>query len=269
MWKKRKNKQVFIISTGRTGTKFFPTYFNKNAPLFGHHFYHETKPDIADFCFNYEINKYSKQEAKNIFLEKRLKLISKPRKVYLESNGNLGFIFPLIRELFKDSYFILVIRDPITFTHSVANRVLKTDAGEVQKYANDKYWLLKSDMFPNDQYYGKWNEFDMYEKIAWTWNMRNSTYLNYVENDKNSLVVRFEDIFLEPDKPGIDQINEFLKSTVKTRLKIKKTDSLFNQKVNTNKKQIDTTFGPEYIKNSKYFKELVGDLAERFNYPLP
>ena len=268
---KRNNdcKKIFLISTGRTGTKFFATYFNQHKPFWGYHIYHEPQPNMEGFCFDYHKKIYTEEKAEEIFLENRDTLIKNAKQLYFESNGNFGFLFPLLRNLYKDSYFILIIRDPITYTRSVANRVLKTDSGNIQKYSIDKYWLLKSNMLPKDKYYGKWSEFDMYEKTAWTWRFRNSTYLNYVENDEKSMVVRFEDVFLDPNKPGIDQMNDFLKNTVKTRLKIKKADPLFNKKVNTNARQIDTAFGSEYIKNSKYYKELVSDLTEKFGYTLP
>ncbi|MFW6275182.1 MAG: hypothetical protein ACOC2M_00950, partial [bacterium] len=80
-----KNKKIFVISTGRTGTRFFVDYFNRKKLLWGCKFYHEPKPKIDQFCYDYYINNYSFKKSKPIFTEYRQEIIMTAKGLYLES----------------------------------------------------------------------------------------------------------------------------------------------------------------------------------------
>ena len=207
---------VLVVSTGRTGTKFFKTIFqilDANAIV-----EHEPNPDLLDlsilkvreertskFVKNYIINKrggllLNRKNLKQVLLGKNV--------TFVESNNA---IFPLIYEysqVFKKCDIIYVTRDPKSYIISAYNKDPLND-GRVTFYSkfDHRRRLTAIDYGETDQ--NTWEEFHRYEKIAWYWNKCNLTLYNMHQSTFfNSLMIKFEELFLEDHENQIRNWNQ-------------------------------------------------------------
>ena len=175
-----RNKQFFfILSAGRSGTKFLanllnlcPTAFVAHEPVrndvksYRQAFYNENK------SYKY-INHFRKKE---IYYRIRKKKI----KIYGEVNGVLNRHYKALEKSFSNSNtkFFHLVRDGRDVVRSIMSR---------KSFADDGYKGAYTGITPKngDPYKNKWIKMSKFEKICWYWNTENKYLDKNISNRLN------------------------------------------------------------------------------------
>ncbi len=212
----------FIVSTGRTGTRYLAELFN---PLEGITALHEPDPDFLKLGIG-----FSEEAIEHFIARKRIidgrRLILKGlydngSTVYIESNNRLFSLIPVLVDIFPKCRIVHIIRDGRDIVRSGMSRFWYRE--------DDLFPRLKATDFPGDPYCDGWDELDRFEKICWWWPKKDGIIHDGVEKYKNNcMTVKFEDIFdYENNNPGLKKIVNFfeLDSNIKlNRPKEKKSN---------------------------------------------
>ena len=217
---------VFIISAGRTGTKYFGTILQETIDdSFSVH-----EPDVLSGV-NERLLKQIKQFgfynmvpgrilgktgirtlserflSGDISNERLLNSVIDHRKNYYESIANPIIIesyygwygcIPAIQKLFKNYRVIVVARDPRDWVTSNVNWK--------QWYGNDD-WVSKLKagrinpaMVGDKAYAMKWDKFTRFQKLCWAYSFVYNTMIDQVEQDENIQLFNYEDLFIGPER---------------------------------------------------------------------
>ncbi len=181
---------VFILSTGRAGSKFIIKLLEHSPNATA---YHEPRPTLEYFS-NYAYHHQVDEETLTRMIEAArmesiLEVFIKDR-IYVESNQCLTFFAPVIARLFKESKFIHLIRHPGDFVRSGVRKGW---------HKNDSIWESGRVRIDNKQ---RWAEMDQVERLSWVWQATNS----FIEKVKKQLpphrfiTIRFEDLTRDTKK---------------------------------------------------------------------
>ncbi len=221
-------KTVFIVSTGRTGTKFFAEFFN----LFPHILaLHEPKPDFLKVAVKYAQNKIDFNKAVKI-IERNRRIFYKDIKrqncnIYIESNNRFFSLLKPLKKAFPEAKIIYIVRDGRNYVSSGMSR---------QWYKpQDKQTRLRADMFYDDKFYNKWKKMSRLEKIAWRWQKKDSFIYNDFKDIDDAIKIKFEEIFNTQKKDGIYKINRFI--GIDDEITKKYLNLFGDKKININKKK--------------------------------
>jgi hypothetical protein len=182
---------VFVLSTGRVGTKFLTVLLGRSHNIRS---YHESVPRMELFCNDIYYGRSDLEKLSMVFNAARYDLILNAyisNKIYFESNHALTFFAYAIQKIYKKAKFIHIIRNPETFVRSALikdwyERKGIWDAGRVKV---------------KDQ--NIWNGMDQIEKISWLWNTTNQ-FIEEFKNDNlgknNIFTIKLEELFCDLDK---------------------------------------------------------------------
>jgi len=247
--------KYFIISTGRTGTKFFAKFLNQFGNVYATH---EPSPDFLGLAIDYVRGEVSKKEViKRIEQDRRALCKDIKRKqanVYVESNNRLFSLIDPLRDVFNDYKIIHIIRDGRDYVRSGMSREWYTK--------KDKYPRLKATYFSNDLYYDKWDTMSRFEKICWRWQKKDGFILDSIKDDPNSITVKFEDIFKDDDYKGIYQIAEYIGLPKSETDKM--IDKMMNRKVNSTSKHIIDKWSSWSQDMVESFEEIAGEHMKKY-----
>lgn len=289
---------VFVISAGRTGTKFFgdkmaqmiPDSFSVHEPdsitsfdrktikqvrQFG--LYHLTlgkvlgKTGIRNISQNYLAGKIKHDELLHVIAQHKKKCYSSiENEIITESNYGWYGAIPGIQNLFANYKIIYVVRSPKSWLNS--NLSWRVMYGK-------RDWINNSWAFPakrldprmiNDTRYEKeWGNFSNFQKLCWTWKTINEIILNDVENDPNAITVKFEDLFVSNEK--YETLRGILNFA--TNFKGKKFPFVIPEKILEAKVHQSTSpISPEKNKWSDEMKDdlltICGDLMQKLEYKI-
>lgn len=254
-------KARFIISTGRTGTKFLAKLFNQLSPnIFA---CHEPTPDFRKLGIDYAIGKISFEKAKKKFKIGRQAILSKLLKdgkyIYIEANCNLFSLIPIIKDIFPDYRIVHIVRDGRDYVRSAMSRSLFR--------ADDKLKRLKASYFPDDPYCKKWDKMTRFEKICWHWVKMDSIIYEATRGDKNCLTLKFEDVFdAQNQYPGMKKLIEFFDLDMDVDFKY--ILSLMKKKVNKTEKYLIPDWKNWDPEKRKQFLEIAGNHMKIYGYDI-
>ncbi|MFW6046514.1 MAG: hypothetical protein ACOCP4_01840 [Candidatus Woesearchaeota archaeon] len=259
---------VLILSTGRTGTKFMASYFNNYIKNF--YAAHEPFPKIDLLASRYFTSKIStdsvkkKIEWRRQFIQREL--YKTQQENYLESNPAFWSLIPIMREILPNIKIIHIIRDGRTWLRSAYSRKIDSK-GKYKKNRHGIIWRFTADEIPTDEYYGKWSEMDIIEKLAWIWKTKNETILNDIEDDPKAITIKFEEVFSkENNYKGITDIINFINHDWTVEPTISDCSEPLKNKEN---KSPQFTL-PKYQKlnntQQKSFETIAGNLMEKMSY---
>ena len=239
--------KVFIVSAGRTGTKFFAVILPSIIPdCYATHEPDNIKIERPHLIRN--IIKQVKEQGgiRNLILLKALGLtgarnLSLRRlnnqldgqstinqfkaerqwvekiccTIYVESNQQLfGFSEDLL--MLPNTKIIYVVRNPF---------------GWIQSWMNlNQSWYGKRDLLATINFLGfkrispknigiadvPWREFSQCTKLAWLWNYLNNIFFEISSHHKNAWLFKFEDIFIQKNDEAIRKFLNLLASDKKT-----------------------------------------------------
>ncbi|HMB01014.1 MAG TPA: sulfotransferase [Spirochaetota bacterium] len=195
-------KSVFVISTGRTGTKFLARFFNCFNKVYA---VHEPRPDFLKTAVKTAVNPVAPDKLAahiSYFRSALLRDVRRRQKnIYLECNNRLFSLIPSIRKIFPHSKIIHIIRDGRDYVRSGMARKWYTAA--------DRDPRLKAACFPDDPYCRLWDTMSKFEKICWRWQKKDSFIYNSLRDISDAILVKFEDIFTKP-YTGLYRICRFI-----------------------------------------------------------
>jgi hypothetical protein len=206
-------KVLLIVSTGRTGTKFFGHFFEK--VFASANCYHEPKPDISSIGPDFIARRLSASQAINEVLAKRKSFLQKNyddgKSFYVESNGAYSFLLPVVKEIFPNVAVVHIVREPFDWIKSAFSRPVEKSGKVIPKYSIDANWKVTSQDVPGRSFSVEWDSASLKERLAWMWTIKNDLILENKNKVDHFLSVRFEDIFdVQRGAPGLSQIMHFL-----------------------------------------------------------
>jgi hypothetical protein len=251
-----------IVSTGRTGTKFFYSIVNQIVGCLAKH---EPKPigNVEGVRFlkgELTIGELEKFLLKGRHVEYKV-LQSNSLKNYFESNGGLTFYVNMLHRIFPKLRIVHIIRDPRDFVCSGCSRVDST--GNIV-YMKEENWLIKSNELPKDKYFSEWNGMEMPERFMWIWNLKNEYILNAASQLNHIKTFRFEDL-MHKNSSKFEMLNFLMFDRYNSEL-----DEALNNHQKQELNSTKTFLFPEYENWSNELKiklELhCGGLMKKFNY---
>ncbi len=291
------NKNViFISSTGRTGTQFLakvmsmmidnctsfhepgtpwltkPKKLIRQIRRYG--LYHMTVGQVKPTHSIYKLSadRVSKRvvnrEAKEYIKRMRKDLIANVNEeIYLESSGHLYGVLDLLDDIFSNSKFVFIIRDPRRWIKSALNTLEYTIYGPM-----DPSFLklsIKASDFAKDSYFNKWDKMSKFEKYCWYYNKLNSYVFNKMEGRDNFKVYRHEDLFHKDrrDEFFVDMLSFVSKFPDDFNRNYEYKRELMDKKVHSNAKKEKISDWQEWSSHlAKKLDEHCGEWMERFNY---
>lgn len=251
------NDPIFLLSTGRTGTKFFSEFFDAYARNVAS--YHTTRNTRF---INIVSNLYARRlipalMAGSIWKALKYKSIKSHPSRYVENNPFYYSLSGIISSYFPDAKFIYIVRSPKTY---VLSHIKKERQNIRSKIANCliPFWQPLSYI---EHLKGLFDDFyqrvDFYSRI---WNYKNAILLKEAEKKKNILILRFEDIF---DKENGPTVLNHLVGWLGMQLRRPVEGDSILQKVNPSKPD-------ESRKWDRHCDEIIrtncGELITRFHY---
>jgi len=193
-----KHSPIFVLSTGRTGTKFLTNLLNESNNIQA---YHEPRPGLQYFC-NYAFHNQNQSETlTKMFDGARNELILETyikNKKYVETNQCMTFFAPYISKLFEKSKFVHLVRHPGDFVRSGIRKGW---------YKNDSLWE-EGRIKASDK--DKWEQFDVISKLAWDWYATNQFIEDLKNNisNKRFLTIKSENMFSKVNE--VSQLLDFI-----------------------------------------------------------
>jgi len=175
---------VFILSTGRSGSKFTASLLDQADIL---NACHEPRPTLQYFP-NYAYHHQHEEELlSQLILAARLESVLEVYirgKIYGESNQCLTFFAPVLAKLFKKSKFVHLLRHPGDFTRSALRKGW---------HKNDSIWE-EGRVKPKESF--SWQEMDQLEKLAWLWQTTNAFIEQFTGNiaPQRVFTIKMEDL---------------------------------------------------------------------------
>jgi len=249
-------KQIFLVSTGRTGTKFFSKFF---ADYFDNvSSYHTTKnSEFLNIVSNlYQLKIIKRNKARKAWQLLKNNFVSSHDGTYIECNPYYYGILDIISEFYKDLSIIHIIRSPKSY---VISHVKKEKQNIKSRIANKliPYWqpvLLREQIkgISGDFY----QRVDFYSQV---WNFKNKV-ISRSGTELPLLTFKFEDIF-ESDK-GEDVLCRLLKE-----FNLEPTTDINKELL---KRKINSTRSSKKIQWDNKCDEIVnkncGNIMKRFGY---
>jgi len=254
---------VFVLSTGRSGSKFIHHILSQAESIVS---YHEASPTLMYFSNYAYHSQYLSEQLQAMFQAARMELLLDAynnSRTYVESNHCLTFFAPSIVTLYPNTRFVHLIRHPGDFIRSAMMKGW---------HSNDSIWESGRVRLKDNEL---WNRLSQPEKLAWVWRLTNEFVLTFSRNSgvDKFLTVKFEDITNE-----VSVLKHFF-SFVDASLSFEKEKLEEMLKTPINKHRIGLN-EPSNIKKLKYYpsheewpaevrhlvKNITGDISSIFGY---
>jgi hypothetical protein len=152
---------VFVLSTGRTGSKFIVELLSLSPAVSA---FHEPRPTLQYFS-NFAFHHQNEVQTLNKMIDAaRMEMILEiyiNGKIFVESNQCLTFFAVALAGLFKSAKFVHLIRHPGNFVSSAARKGW---------YKNNSIWESGRVKLANER---RWGDMDQVERLGWLWNFTN------------------------------------------------------------------------------------------------
>lgn len=163
---------VWVLSTGRTGTHTLAELLNLSPLLDARH---EPAPELFAFSYDFYSGVIDRAQALQSLTYLRDELVFRSFRdgfIYVETNNRLAYLVDLLLELYPQSRFIFIHRNPYHFIRSGMRRAY------YQGHLRDSARITPNQ---TDDYAARWDSLTNIEKIAWNWVTINEFCLNFIE----------------------------------------------------------------------------------------
>ncbi len=256
----------FIVSTGRTGTKFFEKFFNKNFSRIEAR--HEPFPDLHRLSVSKFRDRMDLQQSSRQFILERAEILAnvkqKDNEVYIESSLYLASLIPEIEDIFGDYKILHVVRDPRTFVVSAYNKRAMEKGSYLFHGDDDVRRRLNSNDFPEDPYFGKWEKMSRFERICWHWVKFNSLISSSIRNHEHYKMMKFEGIFYDDKNKSLGDVSKFFEID-KYQMSDQFDDSI-SQKVNINSDKLIDEYSGWSKEMKDHFEKIIYPDAKKYGY---
>ena len=284
---------VFLISAGRTGTKFFGDLlgdmidgaFSVHEPDVLMDFKIKSMQQLQNFgLYNLIIGKLLRKTGiRNLsqnFLSGRIELAelksaivghrekfyrSIDKELIIESYSGWYGAIPAIRSLYRNYKIVVIVGDPRDWV--VSNMNWGTMYGKRDWISRLGLGRLAPAMTGDAQFEDQWQSFSQFQKLCWAWKTIYEIILRTVENDPNALIFKFEDIFRSEKKyENLAKLLSFISEFPEKKFSYRVPEAVLEKKVNIN---ISYEFSGDEnwdAKMSNDLKNICSSTALKFNY---
>ncbi len=254
---------VFVLSTGRVGTKLLTNVLSSSSQFDVHH---SSKPElITEGRRAYEL--YTRYPKDDGLINTALgSTVSAARdemlyqayiygSTYVETNNRISFLAPAIANYLPHSRFVHIYRHPGEFIRSGIRR------GWYCHESNHELGRIAP--LVGSQYYDDWSDFSQIEKVAWLWNETNSFIEKFIEgiDQERCYVINFDDI---QDENVVSKLIGFLGGEIDASALIKQLSIPVNQERGTAYPLYDLWSDQDKLS----VKRICGRLASKYGYQL-
>ncbi|SMO83127.1 sulfotransferase family protein [Gracilimonas mengyeensis] len=228
---------VFVLSTGRCGTKLLTQILTENKQLEVHH---EPYPTFTWHCkYAFENHANKPETVRMMFDVARYELIRDAylnKKTYVETNNRITFFAHQLAELYPHARFVHLIREPVSFVKSGLSRNWYSgkeiyDEGRITDTENPDTW----------------GSYSQAEKIAWLWKATNS-FIEDFKKEQEVFTLYSRQLFSDPT--AVNELLEFLELPHLTSTTLQK-----HQATPVNKNKKDLTLSDPQIQSIKDITE--------------
>lgn len=224
-WPIWKNAQcLFVLSTGRTGTKTLSRLLDLSAAVDA---YHEPRPQLLKErqAARWEVHE-NERKYRHIFIWARGTPLFRAlwnEQMYAETSARLTFFAPVITDLLPNAKFLFIHRSPYGIIRSGMKRGWYVD--HPADYARVR-------PIEGEEFFDRWEGMSPFEKICWYWDVYNDFALDFCEQTGSSrtLSVRASELFegtavprifdfLGIQRPSSDAANEVLSKKLNAQQK--------------------------------------------------
>jgi hypothetical protein len=206
---------VFVLSTGRAGTKTLASLFNLAPNILS---YHEPMPSLYELSkLSYECgdDSMARKVLREAFLsvrEERMTYSLARGKGYVETSPQATFLAPVILEAIPNVRFVHIVRDPRYVVRSAMRR---------QWYNSNPADNTRIAPRPDSPVGPRWEGYNAFQKNLWLWAETNQWIINFSSGLPNDrvLLVRSEDLFAAHEET-IASLYAFILSPLPSRRKI-------------------------------------------------
>lgn len=208
---------VFVLSTGRSGSKLIVNLLNLSDNVTA---YHEPRPTLEYFS-NYAYHQQQEEKIlSNMIDAARMELVLEvfiKNQIYVESNQCLAFFAPVIACLFKKSKFVHLVRHPGDFVRSAVRKGW---------HKNDSIWESGRAKMQDKK---QWAQMGQIERLSWLWMTTNQ----FIEDFKTQVhktrifTLKFEHL-VEKKKP----VKKLLKFIGAHPIEQEKIENMQRKKIN-------------------------------------
>lgn len=182
---------VFVLSAGRSGSKFAAELLNLSP---GINAFHEPRPTLQYFSDFACHHRHLAETLNGMIDAARMEMVLETYisgTVFVESNQCLTFFAPALAGLFKNAKFVHLLRHPGDFAASAARKGW---------YVNDSIWEAGRPKPAADD----WPHWSLVRKLGWLWNASHCFLRDFLGGLEPSrvLAMRMEDMVSAVDKAG-------------------------------------------------------------------
>lgn len=258
------NPCVFVLSTGRVGTKTLTSLFDVAGSIFSHH---EPSPRLFSLgkLVYQNFHEIMKDPLKQEILSKSFLTIRHDNfllsetcgKGYVETGPNATFLAPIIMQAMTGVKFIHLIRDPrAVITSGMRRKWYNGHLADVNRIVPREASKASAN----------WENLSPFKKNIWLWIETNRWIHDMISSldEDRKLFVRAEDIFSGKEET-MDLLFNFVGSP---RPPWKKIHKILGKKLNAQK-------AGKFMEPSRWTKDMIedllttaGTLAEKFGYEI-
>lgn len=260
---------MFIISSGRTGTTFLAKYFSDNFSKICS--VHEPKININKLGQEFYLKKRGEESTKRLLLSYRWKLYKQiwnnECNVCIESNPSLALLIPLLKKVFNKPKIVVIVRNPVTYVRSAIDKTPKSQSDILFYSKSDELKRLRANQLRNDPCNELWETMTRFEKICWHWNITNNIIIDSLKCYDNYVLVKYEDIFNDPERKGIERIVNFFDLEERMIRPHEETLKAFQNKINSNKiYRLSENFAEWQKPMQNSLKIITSELSQKLGY---
>ncbi|SFF74415.1 Sulfotransferase family protein [Salegentibacter agarivorans] len=235
--KKRREKIVFVLSTGRCGSTSITRMFNQHQKFTA---FHEVIPELIKLSTKLAENPNTKievyNELKSIFRKRKWE--GKKKQVLIHSDHRMWNLVEFLSDYFPNSLFIHLMRNPYDSVQSFLPRGWYTEKDN-RIENNFGQFRLKGDKI-GAMSSAEWKNYSRLEKCTWYWDYVNTRIENQLKDLKKE---RVEVIKLE-------NIQEDMNEIIKNKFGISPDFKFSNIVTNRGKYDIKNSVEDEQVKNA-------------------
>ncbi len=196
-------RYVFVVSTGRTGTKTLSKVFNnrvEDALSF-----HEPSPDINELGLVSINGRWSDHRVRSLFNYYRFDILNGCRKsevrFFVESNNLVCYLLPFIRRNLNDYRIVHVERDGHETVRSMYSKVVRRENGEPVYVFDkkDRRHRINPKVIGEKDPPKDWNDMDRFEKVCYNWSRKEALIRKTIQGDECSMTVPYRGAVAEPE----------------------------------------------------------------------
>ncbi len=251
-------KVVFVLSTGRTGTKALAEglcaedVLSRHQPPFSR---------ILTIAANYHLYGWLPLS----MLEKMVEIIRERQirkancRYYVQAFALDFFPARIITEKIPDVSIIHIVRDPKTFVPSYLNWMNSRFKSFVANRLVPGWH--PSGFFTGEMGFGAWNKMSSMEKVCWHWVFKNSLLESMFQEYSRYKRIFFEDLFSQNGPTVLKDALEFAGVPYNSRY-----DNIFRKKKNTSKRQTVSLWEKWPVQKKNALLEICSDKMKDYGY---